>query len=69
MSCLRWGILGTARINKRLIPAFGAARRSELTAVASRERSRAQAYASEWNIPRAFAGYQPLLDEDRKSVV
>jgi len=60
---LRWGILGTARINGRLIPAFRAARRSTLMAVASRDRARADAYAREWSVPRAFDGYQPLLDD------
>jgi D-xylose 1-dehydrogenase (NADP+, D-xylono-1,5-lactone-forming) len=61
---LRWGILGTARINRRVIPAMRLANRSELVAVASRDRERADAYAREWSIPRAVAGYQPLLDRD-----
>lgn len=60
---LRWGILGTARINRRVIPAMRLARRSELIAVASRDRERARAYATEWSIPRAVAGYQTLLDD------
>ena len=58
---LRWGILGTARINRRLIPAIRAARRSDLMAVASRNRERAEAHALEWDIPRAIEGYQRLL--------
>ncbi len=60
---LRWGILGTARINRRVIPAMRLARRSEVAAVASRDRARAESYAAEWNIPRAVAGYQTLLDD------
>jgi D-xylose 1-dehydrogenase (NADP+, D-xylono-1,5-lactone-forming) len=63
MSILRWGILGTARINRRVIPAIRLARRSELIAVASRTRDRAHAYATEWSIPRAVVGYQTLLDD------
>jgi xylose dehydrogenase (NAD/NADP) len=59
---IRWGILGTARINRRVIPAMRLARRSELVAVASRNHARAEAYATEWSIPRAVAGYQTLLD-------
>jgi xylose dehydrogenase (NAD/NADP) len=59
---MRWGILGTARINRRIIPAMRLARRSELVAIASRDRARAESYASEWSIPRAVAGYQTLLD-------
>lgn len=59
---LRWGILGTARINQRVIPAMRLASRSELVAVASRERGRAEAHARHWSIPRAVEGYQALLD-------
>ncbi len=46
MSTLRWGILSTARINRRLIPAMRLARRSALVAVASRIRARAAAAAA-----------------------
>jgi predicted dehydrogenase len=60
---MRWGILGTARINRRVIPAIRLARRSELVAVASRNRARAEHYAAEWSIPRGLAGYQTLLDD------
>jgi len=60
---IRWGILGTARINRRVIPAMRLARRSELVAVASRSVGRAETYAREWSIPRATGGYQTLLDD------
>jgi xylose dehydrogenase (NAD/NADP) len=60
---IRWGILGTARINGRVIPAMRLARRSELIAVASRERARAEACARQWSVPRAVVGYQTLLDD------
>lgn len=63
MGMLRWGILGTARINRRVIPAIRLAPRSELVAIASRTRPRAEAYAAEWQIPRACAGYQALVDD------
>ena len=56
MAVLRWGILGTARINRRVIPAMRLGRRSELAAVASRDRARAEAYARTWSIPRAIGG-------------
>ena len=52
---LRWGLLGTARINRRLIPAMRATRRSVVAAVASRTAARAAAYAAEWSIPVAHA--------------
>ncbi len=58
---LRWGLLSTARINRRLIPAIRAAGRAELTAVASRSQAAADAYAAEWDIPRALGSYAALL--------
>src|SRR5688572_20014990 len=60
---IRWGILGTARINRRLIPAFRASKRGRLAAVASRDLARAAAHAGEHGIPRAIQGYQSLLDD------
>src|SRR5262245_34338420 len=39
------------------------ARRSTLAAVASRDAARAQAYAREWQIPIAHAGYDALLKD------
>jgi len=58
---LRWGLLGTARINRSLIPAIRAGERSALAAVASRDQARAEAYAREWEIPRAFGSYEALV--------
>jgi predicted dehydrogenase len=68
-TAVRWGLLGTAHINRRLIPAMRAARRSMLVAVASRDGARAQAYARDWQIPAAHATYEALLrDRDVDAV-
>jgi predicted dehydrogenase len=66
---LKWGLLSTARINHRLIPAIGAAGRAELVGVASRSQERAEAYAAEWGIPRAHGSYQSLLDDPDVDVI
>lgn len=58
---LRWGILGTARINRALIPPLRKSKRSRLQAVASRDSNRAAEYAREWKIPRSFGAYEALL--------
>jgi predicted dehydrogenase len=60
---VRWGILGTARINRRLVPAFHASRRGQLCAVASRDLTRAALHAKQYVIPNAVQGYQTLLDD------
>lgn len=66
---LNWGLLSTARINSQLIPAIRSAKRAELVAVASRSHARAKAYATEWQIPRTYGGYQALLDDPDIDVV
>lgn len=66
---LRWGLLSTARINRRLIPAIRAARRGTLRAVASRDRTRAMEFAARWDIPRAYGRYQELLADPDIDVV
>lgn len=58
---LRWGLLGTAHINRRIIPAMRAARRSELVAVASRDSGRAATYAREWDISIVHGSYDAML--------
>jgi predicted dehydrogenase len=57
----RWGLLGTARINRAVIPPMRASDRHQLAAVASRGAERAEAYAREWSIPAAFGTYDDLL--------
>ncbi len=60
---LRWGILGVAKINDRLLPAFAKARNAELVGIASRSLAKAQAAAKAASIPRAFGSYEELLDD------
>lgn len=66
---MNWGLLSTARINRRLIPAIRAADGAELLGVASRDLSRAEAYAAEWDIPRAYGSYDDLLEDPRIDAV
>jgi D-xylose 1-dehydrogenase (NADP+, D-xylono-1,5-lactone-forming) len=60
-SPVKWGILSTADINRKVIPGGHASEKVELVAVASREQDRADAYAREWEIPRAYGSYEALL--------
>lgn len=62
MQTVRWGLLSTAKINRKLIPAIRASERGELVAIASRNPDNAQDYAAQWEIPRAFGDYQSMLD-------
>ena len=60
-SLVTWGILSTADINRKVIPGAHASEKVDLVAVASRDRARAEAYAREWEIPRAYGSYEDLL--------
>jgi xylose dehydrogenase (NAD/NADP) len=69
VTAVKWGILSTARINRAIIPAAHASEKAELVAVASREQERAEAYAAEWDIPRAYGSYEALLADDEIEAV
>lgn len=69
MQKVRWGLLSTANINRRLIPPIRAEERGELVAVASRSQASADAYAQEWDIPLAFGSYEEMLASDAVDVV
>ncbi|GIW83057.1 MAG: oxidoreductase [Gemmatales bacterium] len=60
---LRWGILGVAKINERLIPRFSRTKNAELLAIASRSLDRAKAAAQASGIARAYGSYEALLDD------
>ncbi|MCC6603022.1 MAG: Gfo/Idh/MocA family oxidoreductase [Anaerolineae bacterium] len=69
MTKIRWGLLSTANINRRVIPAIRASARGELVAVASRSQAAAQAYADQWAIPHAFGSYEAMLASDAVDAV
>jgi predicted dehydrogenase len=54
---VKWGILSTANINRKVIPGAHASNKVELIAVASRDLRRAEEYAREWKIDRAYGSY------------
>jgi len=57
----QWGLLSTARINDKFIAGVAESRESAVLAVASRDRDRAERYAAERGISRAYASYEALL--------
>jgi xylose dehydrogenase (NAD/NADP) len=57
----RWGLLSTARINDRLLKGARRSDSVDVIAVASRDRARAEHYARERGIARAYGSYDELL--------
>src|SRR5699024_8585522 len=61
MSSTTWGVLGAARIaREKVIPAIGRAQAGEVVAVSSAS-GRAEPYAEELGIARAYASHEELL--------
>jgi xylose dehydrogenase (NAD/NADP) len=57
----RFGLLSTARINRKVIAGAAESRELEVVAVASRDQARADAYAREHGIATAYGSYEALL--------
>jgi D-xylose 1-dehydrogenase (NADP+, D-xylono-1,5-lactone-forming) len=66
---LNWGLLSTARISRSLIPILQNSERNRLAAVASRSQDAAETYARQWEIPRAFASYDAMLQSPEIDVI
>jgi predicted dehydrogenase len=59
---VRWGVLSTSNIGRRaVLPAIQRSHNGELLAVASRDADKAQAFAGELGIARAYGSYEQLL--------
>jgi predicted dehydrogenase len=64
-----WGIISTAHINRLLLAGARESDRADVIAVASRDQARAEAYAREHGIERAYGSYEALLgDPDVQAV-
>src|SRR5712672_4185507 len=61
MAPVRWGILSTAHINRKLLAGAALSDEVEVVAVGSRDLGRAQAFAEHHGIPAAHGSYEELL--------
>jgi predicted dehydrogenase len=67
---LRWGILSTARIaTTEVVPATQRAANSEVVAIGSRDRGRAEAAANQLGIPTAYGSYEAVLADDEVDAI
>jgi predicted dehydrogenase len=69
MNKVRWGILGTARISNRMASAIQSSDKGELTAIGSRNKERANKFASKFNISETYSSYQDLLESNSVDVI
>ena len=68
-SSLRWGILSTGTIARRLAKAIQTTDAASLQAVASRDQAKADAFAAEWGAASAYGDYQALLNDRQVEAV
>src|SRR5258708_3962016 len=62
MRKVKWGVLGCAAFARSTaIPAMLLAENVELVGVASRTQEKAEAFAREFGLPKAFGSYEALL--------
>lgn len=61
---VRWGIMSTANIGQRsTIPGIRESERNEVLAVASRSLEKAEEFAKNLGIPKAYGSYEELLND------
>jgi predicted dehydrogenase len=60
---MRWGLLSTANINRKLLGGAQETDEAAVVAVASRDRSRAEGFAREHGIERTHGSYEALLED------
>jgi len=66
---LRWGILAPGWIAGMMVDALRAHTRQDVVAVGSRSLQRAQAFAAEKGIPRAYGSYEQLVADPDVDIV
>jgi predicted dehydrogenase len=64
-----WGLLSTAPINRLILAGARESEHAEVIAVASRDATRAEAYAREHGIERAHGSYDALLEDETVEAV
>lgn len=66
---IRWGILGTGWVARKIALSFQWVENAQLFAVGSRNINSARAFAQELNVPKAYGSYQELLEDSEVDVV
>jgi predicted dehydrogenase len=70
MTKVSWGVISTARIGlEKVIPAMQKGEYSEISAIASRDYSKAKNSADKLGIPRAYGSYEELLNDQEIQAV
>lgn len=63
VSIIKWGILGLGKIAHKFASDLRLADGGQLTAVASRNAAKAEAFAQQYQVPKALGSYEALLQD------
>src|SRR3954467_9436549 len=66
---VKWGILSTADINRKLLAGAAESDDVDVVAVGSRDLARAESFAQQWGIERAYGSYDELLADPEVEAV
>lgn len=66
---IKWGILGTGRIANIFATALQVVENSELFAVGSRTKQKADAFAADFKIPHSYGSYEELVCDQEIDVI
>lgn len=66
---IRFGVLGTGRITRRMVAELQQAAGVRVAGIASRDASRARWYANQFGIPQAMGDYAAIVDSDRVDAI
>jgi dihydrodiol dehydrogenase / D-xylose 1-dehydrogenase (NADP) len=66
---INWGILGPGGISRRFAEGIRSLSDAKVAAVGSRSLGRAQAFAKEFGIPKAYGSYQELVSDPEIDVI
>ncbi|HWQ32181.1 MAG TPA: Gfo/Idh/MocA family oxidoreductase [Blastocatellia bacterium] len=67
---VKWGVLSSSKFARtKVIPALLKGAYTELAAIASRDLTRAQAIAAQFDIPKAYGSYEELLADPEIQVI
>jgi predicted dehydrogenase len=66
---IRWGILGAGKIARKFASDLALVEGSELIAVGSREKVKAQEFAKDFNIPNTYGSYEELVKDAKVDVI
>lgn len=69
MKKVKWGILGAGNIARKFAQGLKGVENAVLYCVSSRNLEKADRFAKEFNIPKAFGSYEEMLDDEGLDVV